>query len=133
MEHSMKEWEYGDIVMHLTRTFKDDLDRAALLKKMDKLQQGDQAYRIFHRGFNDLQRDIANAGGGQYESMATQIELFKSKIEPDLLFQIQLKWNNSWKLAEWQAAAHELDPACHAKRQRGEKSHRALVVDSDNF
>ena len=29
--------------------------------------------------------------------------------------------------------AHDLDPACHAKRQHGETSHRALVVNSDNF
>jgi hypothetical protein len=65
--------------------------------------------------------------------METQIELFKSKIDPDLLFQIQLKWNDSWKLAEWQAAAHDLDPARHAKRQQGETSHRALVVNSDHF
>jgi hypothetical protein len=100
---------------------------------MDKLQQGGQAYRHFHREFNDLQRDIANASGGQYESMATQIDLFKSKIDEDLLFQITLKHNVSWKLAEWQATAHDLDPACHAKRQKVEKNHHALVVDSDNF
>jgi hypothetical protein len=133
MEHALPEWEYGDIVMHLTRTFKDELDRAALLKKMGRLKQGEQAYRLFHREFNDLQRDIANASGGQYESMATQIDLFKDKIDEDLLFQIMLKWNDSWKLAEWQAAAHECDPACHAKRLKGEKSQRALVIDSDNF
>jgi hypothetical protein len=110
MESLRTEWNYDDIVTYLTRTYKADLDRASLLKNMGKLQQGSQAYRHFHRASNDLQRDIANASGGQYESTATQIDLFKSKIDPDLLFQITLKWN-----------------------EQGETSHRALVVNSDNF
>jgi hypothetical protein len=108
MESLRTEWNYDDIVTYLTRTYKADLDRASLLKNMGKLQQGSQAYRHFHRSSNDLQRDIANASGGQYESTATQIDLFKSKIDPDLLFQITLKWN-----------------------EQGETSHRALVVNSD--
>jgi len=133
MEQRQPQWTYNDIATYLTRTYKADLDRESLLKQMGKLQQGDQPYRHFHRQFNNMQRNIANASDGQYESMATQIALFKSKIDPDLLFQINLKWSEDWQLADYQNAAHDLDPACHQKRKAGETSHRALVVNSDRF
>ena len=133
LERGKKEWTYSDVIHYLSRTYKADEDRETLVTKMAALTQGDNRADHFIRRFNEIEREIAAASGGQNDSATSRLVLFKGKLDKDLRFEIARIAREDWQLQEWQDAAHTLDPACQARRKEGKKSDRALVVSNDKF